>query len=67
MFKENLPERITSFYRYFDEIKFTNEINAIIDNIEKNEEFELSFKDVNGKKIKFILKKTVVFLKQILN
>ena len=57
MFKENLPERITSFYRYFDEIKFTNEINAIIDNIEKNEEFELSFKDVNGKKIKFILKK----------
>ena len=56
--KENLSERITGFYRYFDEIKFTNEINAIIDNIEENEEFELSFKDVNGKKIKFILKKT---------
>jgi|TARA_B100001964_G_scaffold225941_1_gene274286 hypothetical protein len=58
MSKENLSERITDFYRYFDEIKFTNEINAIIDNIEENEEFELSFKDVNGKKVKFVLKKT---------
>ena len=58
MSKENLSERIINFYRYFDEIKFTNEINAVIDNIEENEEFELSLKDVNGKIIKFILKKT---------
>ena len=54
MSKENLSERIINFYRYFDEIKFTNEINAVIDNIEENEEFELSLKDVNGKIIKFI-------------
>ena len=58
MSKENLSERIINFYIYFDEIKFTNEINTVIDNIEENEEFELSLKDVNGKIIKFILKKT---------
>ena len=55
---EDLSTRITNVYKFFDEIKFTDEINDIIVDLKEGEEFELSLKDASGVLIKFILVKT---------
>jgi len=54
---EDLSTRITNVYKFFDEVKFTQELNEIIDNLKEGEEFELSLKDAAGTLIKFILVK----------
>ena len=50
--------RITNVYRFFDEEKFTDELNNVIADLKEGDEFELSLKDANGNIIKFILVKT---------
>ena len=55
---EDLSTRIANVYKFFDEIKFTDEINDIIVDLKEGEEFELSLKDASGTLIKFILVKT---------
>ena len=55
---EDLSTRITNVYKFFDEIKFTDEINDIIVDLKEGEEFELSLKDASGTLIKFVLVKT---------
>ncbi len=55
---EDLSTRIANVYKFFDEIKFTDEINDIIVDLKEGEEFELSLKDASGVLIKFILVKT---------
>ena len=55
---DDLSTRITNVYKFFDEIKFTDEINDIIVDLKEGEEFELSLKDASGVLIKFILVKT---------
>ena len=55
---EDLSVRIANVYKFFDEIKFTDEINDIIVDLKEGEEFELSLKDASGTLIKFILVKT---------
>ena len=54
----DLSTRITNVYKFFDEIKFTDEINDIIVDLKEGEEFELSLKDASGTLIKFVLVKT---------
>jgi len=55
---EDLSTRIANVYKFFDEIKFTDEINDIIVDLKEGEEFELSLKDASGTLIKFVLVKT---------
>ena len=55
---EDLSVRIANVYKFFDEIKFTDEINDIIVDLKEGEEFELSLKDASGTLIKFVLVKT---------
>ena len=55
---EDLSIRIANVYKFFDEIKFTDEINDIIVDLKEGEEFELSLKDASGTLIKFVLVKT---------
>ena len=54
----DLSARITNIYRFFDEVQFTNEINEVIADLDKNEEFESSLKDATGKPIKLVLVET---------
>ena len=54
---EDLSTRISNVYKFFDEVKFTEELNVIIENLKEGEEFELSLKDASGTLIKFVLVK----------
>ena len=55
---EDLSTKITNVYKFFDELQFADEINEVIDDLDQNEEFELSLKDATGNPIKFILVET---------
>ena len=54
---DNLSTRIANVYKFFDEEKFTDEVNNVITDLNEGDEFELSLKDANGNIIKFVLVK----------
>jgi len=54
---DDLSARIANVYKFFDEEKFTDEVNNVIADLKEGDEFELSLKDGNGNIIKFVLVK----------
>ena len=54
---DDLSTRIANVYKFFDEEKFTDEVNNVIADLKEGDEFELSLKDGSGNIIKFVLVK----------
>ena len=54
---DELSTRIANVYKFFNEEKFTDEVNNAITDLKEGDEFELSLKDGNGNIIKFVLVK----------